>query len=245
MSQPSIRVTNRLSTSRSVISAIETHGPVVAAAIAAVAPKLGGAQCLALFAALAATLKDATDELQAAELTYGAEQADDDAPRTRRDAATDHGASIAGKGRDALVGAFGDAAAARYGLAGTIPHDPPQLLAVLKTSDGLLQAYPAKARTDFGHEIDTEAIRLVLAAAAQELSNALDGVTTEARELQVTLVDRDRKLAAWQTVYVGVAGAVEGLFRLAGEGRLADYLRPTVRKVSGEDVAEAVVPSPA
>lgn len=242
MSQPSVRVTNRVSTARTVTAAIDTQGPRVAAAVAKVAEDLDEQRCLAFMADLSKVLKRRTDELEASELAYANEVTDDDAPRKARDAAIERGAAVVTNSRAALVSGLGDAAAAKYGLAGPTPRDPGQLLATLKTCADLLKNYPAKGRDAFDRETDTEVVRKVVAGAADELGAAMGTVASEARELQMTLVDRDRDLDKWQVAYVGVGGIIEGMFRLAGENRLADYLRPTARKTTGDDVAPADAP---
>ena len=242
MSQPSVRVTNCISTARTVTSAIDKQGPRVAAAIGQIGAELDEQRCLGLIAVLSTLLKRKTNELKGSELACANETTDDDAPRLARDTAVDRGIAIAISSRAALVAGLGDAAAGKYGLAGATPRDSAQLLAVLNTSAGLLERNPPKGRDAFDRETDTEVVCKVIAGVAAELSTAIGSVADEARELQMTLVDRDRELIEWQVAYVCAGGVIEGLFRLAGEERLADYLRPTARKTSGDDVGPVDAP---
>lgn len=242
MIQPSVRVANRVATANSILAAVREQGPIVAAAIGKDGEELDEARCLALLADLAAILKRRTDALSAADLQYGAEQADDAAPRAARDEAVGAGVEAAISCRAALVSGLGEAAAAKYGLAGATPHDPAELLTVLNRSAGLLALAPARGTDKFGREITTEMIGKVISDAAAKLGAATGAVESEARELQVALVARDRKLQAWQQAYVGIGGIIEGLFRLAGEDRFADYLRPTARKTTGDETPPAAGP---
>jgi hypothetical protein len=57
---------------------------------------------------------------------------------------------------------------------------------------------------------------------------------------------RDRAVAAWSDAYQGTATALEGFYRCAGWKELAEKVRPTVRKLRGEEagVDEVETPKP-
>jgi hypothetical protein len=67
----------------------------------------------------------------------------------------------------------------------------------------------------------------------------LDGLIAdddrEARELEDAYALRDRAVAAWSDAYQGTASALEGLYRRAGWKELAEKVRPTIRKLRGEE----------
>ncbi len=244
--KPSARVAARIQTARAVTKAIDLHAPRVVVALAATAPALPGEVITAVLAGASATLKTATASLEGAEQLYAAEQADDQGPRERRDAATDAGVTTMQLARAALLAGLGAGAPQAYGVAGELRRDPTQVLPALRNAARMLNDKPQENKDAFGNVFSTAGVLVAVNAAAQALDLAMDGVATEARELQGALVDRDNALAAWQQAYVFAAGIGEHFFRLAGEVRLAEYLRPTVRKTTGEEAAapEPPVPEP-
>jgi hypothetical protein len=76
----------------------------------------------------------------------------------------------------------------------------------------------------------------------------LDGLVAdddrEARELEDAFALRDRAIATWSDAYQGTATALEGLYRRAGWKELAEKVRPTARKVRGEDPGEGDAETP-
>ncbi|MBM4344316.1 MAG: hypothetical protein FJ100_13180 [Deltaproteobacteria bacterium] len=245
MAKPSARVAARIQSARTVGAAIDTQSARVAQAFDRAVPEVGANVALAALLGAGAALGRATADLDAKESAYAAELSDDDAPRAWRDAAVARGIATLGAARRAVEAGVGEGGAAAYGLAGDAPRDGPKLLAVLRAAERLLAATPKQVSDPFGNPFNTESVRPAIGEAATELDAALTGVATEAREAQVALVDRDRALDNWQAIYVFAAGVAEVIFRAAGEGRLADHLRPTTRKASGEDVVEPLPPEPA
>jgi hypothetical protein len=55
---------------------------------------------------------------------------------------------------------------------------------------------------------------------------------------------RDRAITAWSDAYQGTATALEGLYRRAGWKELAEKVRPTIRKLRGDDAGADDVETP-
>lgn len=244
MSKTSLRVVNRLRTSRTVRASIAVHGPTVVAALPEHPGELTRDQALALLTAAEAGLARADRELEASEHAYTAEQGDDPAVRERRDASVERAYGLLVRVRSAVHQTLGEAGLARYGLQGETPRDPAQLLAHGRNVLQLLDRHPLQQAGDLGGTFDTASIRLALGPGVADLDAALQAVATETRELQQALATRDRALAAWQDAYVAVATLVEGVYRLAGARTLAERIRPTTARAAGEEADVEPLPAP-
>ena len=96
----------------------------------------------------------------------------------------------------------------------------------------------------FGSSFDTKTAALALDQKVQDLASHINDDDREARELETALGQRDRAAATRSNSYQGTATALEGLYRQAGFKDLADKVRPTQRKLRGEDAgAELDTPS--
>lgn len=244
-------IENRLIVSRKVIAAATTHGPGLATVLAekALAAKGEGeapkaAVFKAMFASLAAMLTSATDALEAAELAYTAEQADDVAPRTARDKAKERLLSLMVKLGSTVEDAMGADALKSYGLSGDTPRAPKALSSYVGNVIHLMTKNPASVTTDVGGKYSTATTVAILQERKAELDAALKDVDREARELEGSLGKRDQTMERWAEAYQGIANSLTGLFRLAGRKDLAERVRPSSRTVSGEDSGPAEAAEP-
>ena len=99
-----------------------------------------------------------------------------------------------------------------------------------------------KAAAKKGRKLDFAALAEDLQVHITALEAALKDIKREEREAEQALTKRDAAVAAFETVYTGVAEIAAGLLELAGQGDLASRVKPTVRRRAGLDLP-AVEPS--
>ncbi len=244
MADVSKLVSERIAITRTLTSSISVHGAEVAPAIddalfSGSPPP--GFTALVLLQALGAAAQRAVDDLSATNQAHAAELADDGEPRAARDGARDElRAGLIGI-RSTLSGVYGATLLAAYGLAGETPSEAEHLIEAASTTEGLLRNRPlTEAPKQEGVSVDPKALADSLKARVEALRAALGDVRREEREAQVTLQRRNAATATWNKVYQGVADTLTGLFELAGEGELADRVRPTARRRAGLTEAEDV-----
>lgn len=245
VSKLSKQVENRLIVSGKVVASARAHGGEVAKALAARAEAALGAgkaptasEFEGVIGALAATLEAAAGSMKVAELAYTAEQADDAAPRAQREKAAAEGFALMVKVRALVESALGDEGLRTYGLTGETPRPARALSSHLENVLSLLAKRPASVATELGTAFDSSAVAAAIGPKQGALSAALKDVDREARELEEALGKRDMAIEAWVDAYQGTATAFEGMCRAAGRRDLAERVRPTSRRVSGEDAGE-------
>lgn len=239
MSSASKLVTNRLAAARYVISAAQVHGAAVARAIATDVPGLSEAQARHVIERLTARLTEASARLEQAEGEYTREQSDDPAVRQQRDASATALAELLTGMRQLLLDHVSDTAVRVYGLNNPTPATADALLVTGANTLRLLQTHPLDLPKRPWLQVDGAALASEVARHVDALRSALEGLRIEERELQAAKSARDAALEDWTRVYVGVAGTLESLFRLAGRTELAARLRPTNRRASGQVAPEA------
>ena len=140
---------------------------------------------------------------------------------------------------------MGASALATYGLSTESPRVPAKLLQYTKTVARLLGEHPAVVLSPLGSTFDTSAAMQSVVKQCNQLEAAVGDDHREAREAETALAARDRASAAWSDAYQGTSTALEGLYRLAGYGDLAEKVRPTQRKVRGDDEGADLEAAPA
>jgi hypothetical protein len=230
------QVTVRQKTSGSVGSTVEQYaerleagilavmgpaevGPEVAAAAAVLAS--GAARVLAR----SATVMVAADEAHAVEL------ADDQGLRDDRDRDLVGVRSFLVDLRECVTGVYGEAATRAVGFKGPTPEDPVVLVRVAgEVVAGLRREPTLLPKPRFGLAgIDRPALATELEARAARLAAAIEALTKDARENQVTLTARDGAMGAHDVTFSRVANFLTALYALAGEPELADRVRPSPR----------------
>jgi hypothetical protein len=186
----------------------------------------------------AAALDRAAEVMKTAELSYTAEQADDVAPRDKRDALTTEAFGLMVRLRSAVEDALGAKGLSTYGLSGETPRMPRTLVVHMDNVLSLMSKQPASVTTALGGTFDTATLVTALSPKRAALEAVLKDLDREERELEGALVKRDKTVERWTEVYQGVATALSGLFRLAGRKDLAERVRPTSRRVSGEETGD-------
>jgi len=251
MSRLSEQVQNQIRVSEKVIASAHTHAGKVAPALAEQANKVQGKNTKATAEAFTAVILAAADglahaaaELREREQNLAAERADDGPVRAARDNATTEVSGLVTLLRSTVEDHMGTAALATYGLGGDTPRAPAKLLNLAQNVAQLLEQNPAKVTSPFGTSFDTKTAAQVLKAKAAELAAHIKDDDREARELETAMSDRDRAAAAWVNAYQGTASMLEGLYRQAGLKDLADKVRPTQRRLRGEDAGADAAEAP-
>jgi len=242
MAELSVQVQNKLNVADKVIASARTHGPKVATILAERALAVQGPttkvtveSVTEVIGAIADGVAHANTELRNSELNYFAEKADDTPVRIAREGSVTSVANILAQLRTNIDGTFGPAATAQYGLVGEIPRTPHKLVTYTNNVVKQLQDNPRQVTTAFGASFDTVPAAAAVQAKLAELMGIIKDDNREARELEEAQTARNRAVDAWANAYQGAASFLEGLFRTAGYAELADRVRPTQRKVRGED----------
>lgn len=251
MAQLSIQIQNQLSVAEKVIASAKTHGPSMSILLAARAKEVQGDGTKAtveafeaVFSALADGLAKSNSDLRDAEMGYFAEKADDAPIRAARDAAVSDLCAMLAQLRGNIEGTLGPQDAIKYGLVGDVPRVPHKLVTYTKNVVKQLEDHPQKTTTALGASFDTAPAAAAVKNKLQALATHVDDDNREARELEQAQLKRNRAAEAWSDAYQGAATTFEGLYRAAGHAELADKVRPTLRKMRGEDPGEEVEAPP-
>ncbi|MDI1450185.1 hypothetical protein [Polyangium sp. 6x1] len=234
MSKVGEQVQNQIRVSDKVVASARAHGAAVAEILAARSQATKQAYA-SIFESLADGLARAASELGKAEEDLAAERADDGPVRASRDAAATALATLLGLLRRTIEDHMGAAALATYGLSTESPRVPAKLLQYTKTVARLLGEHPVVVVSPLGSTFNASVAQQSVIKQCNQLEAAVGDDHREARELETALAARDRAAAAWSDVYQGTASTLEGLYRLAGYRDLAEKVRPTQRKIRGED----------
>ncbi len=242
MAEISVQVQNKLSVAEKVVASARTHGPKVAAIIADRAKAIQGPDTKATVAAVEAVilaiadgLVHANTVLRDAETNYFSEKADDAPVRAARDSAVVIVANVLAQLSIAIEGTFGAPALIQYGLAGDIPRTPHKLVSYTGNVVTQLNAHPQQVTNSFGASFDTAIAAAAVKTKLDALTKLVNDDNREARELEEAQTTRNRALDAWSDAYQGAASTLEGLYRTAGYAELAERVRPTQRKLRGDD----------
>jgi hypothetical protein len=235
-------VQNRVATGNAVAASAEHNaaavGTMVEARLAPWIADLGPGTVEKIIAGLGSLLESSGATMIAAEKDYVEELADDVAPRNERDAADSEGRMLWASMQRAVADAFGDEGLRSYAMAAPLPTTPAELAERLAMTIDFLKKKPARGKDLLDNEVDTAKLAAKLAAVHARLAGALKKLVKEERERQTAIGRRDAAVAAWARDYQAVANALVGLYLLAGERGAAEWLRPTVRRTTGSDVAE-------
>lgn len=171
------------------------------------------------------------DAMLAADEAHERELGDDNAPRAARDAAQQTLYKLVVEMRDQVQSVLKDAGLEKLGMKDPSPPTPDRLAAyarsvISKLGDPKITLPTPTRRTA---TIDREAMREEIAEALEPLTVALQDVTRETKEAEVTLVARQKSIAEYDAVFAETAALYEALFRAAGMNEIADRVRPSKR----------------
>jgi len=247
MAELSVQVQNKLSVAEKVVASARTHGPKVAVIIADRAKAIQGpgtkvtAKAVeAVIFAIADGVVHANTELRDAELTYFGEKADDAPIKVARDLAVTRVADVLAQLRTAIEGTLGAPAAAQYGIVGDIPRTPHKLVSYTTNIVKQLEDNPRQVTTPLGASFNTAPAAVAVKATLDDLVKLVNDDNRETRELEEAQTARNRAVDAWSDTYQGAASTFEGLYRTAGYVELAERVRPTHRKLRGEDPGDDI-----
>jgi len=245
MSNVSEQLQNRILGSEKVVASARTHGSNIAKELAQQAIEVEGPATPATKNAFEAVifslgngLEHSTNIMRLAEQAVAAEKADDGPVRQKRDDAMGELITLLTRIRSTIEDQLGAVGLTQYGLAGETSRVPRKVVEQVRNVVQLFEKTPVKLASPFGASFDSAIAVQVLTTKATALDGLMMDDDREARELEDAFAKRDRAVAAWSDVYQGTASALEGLFRRAGWKELAEKVRPTARKVRGEE-AEA------
>lgn len=242
MSNIGEQLQNRVRVSDKVVASARTHGVKIAAILAEQAIVVEGASTpataeafKAVIFSLANGLEHATKSMRGAEQVVAAEKADDGAIRTKRDDAASELANLLIRLRSTIEDHLGAEGLKTYGLTGETSRVPRKVLENAQNVVQLLEKAPVQLTSPFGSSFHSAAAASTLGAKVMALHGLVADDDREARELEDAFAMRDRAVAAWSDAYQGAATALEGLYRRAGWKELAEKVRPTARKLRGEE----------
>ena len=182
-----------------------------------------------------------------ADQAHSRELGDDPAVRDERDLAKGAVLSLVTSIRLSLTSRFGQDFGGRLGAFGPSPESPSDVVSWgRKVHDALaslrLPAADLDADNDEVGTFSKETALRKLEERLMRLERALADVAREGREAEATQVQKDKAIAAYDRTFSLSAGLLEVLLRFAGEGALADKVRPSTRRPG--TTAQATAPEP-
>jgi len=247
MSQPSKLIADRVAISRTVLASLNEHTPEIAKELEALLFPEGTPKSLTtadFLHALRDVLSRSTEAMFAADLAHTRELADDDAPRALAEERIEVLRALLLSLRTTLASTYGVPVAAAYGIPSQIPDDTEVLIRVASTVERLLRERPLIEPPKIKSlAIAPLAVSEDLGFAIVDLKRALADVAREKREAIVSQSTKNLSMARWQSMYQGVTEAACGLYALAGQGALAEGIRPTARRLAGLPEEEDAAPS--
>jgi hypothetical protein len=239
------QVLQRLRASRMVVQVADTHRTSLANQLQQLfsdqVPGEDPANWEQAIQLLGKLLQKATQSMEQAEQVHQAEIADDLAPRVQRDDAAAELYRLLIQFRDALRVVYGENVLQTMGFKGNTPQDPLHLQQLTHQVQAGLSKLPSNpANMDVVH-FDFPKMVEKLTEPLARLTQAMDDVTRESRELEITQRQKQRTMDNHDRTYGSVATVLSHLFVLASEPELADRVRPTMRR-SSSGQEEPVLP---
>ena len=236
---PTKETTARKKSATAVVSSIETHAEAAGKALAPlfkgvlkkgeVAPDM--AFVLTVFGRVLARDNDAA---VAADDAHESEKADDDLPRTTRDAAAIKVRDACTHARDGVDTVYGASALKLLGMA-TPPPSATDGAGLARWAEGAVGkltdakvVLPAPQKR--GVSVDRKALAEDITDQLSVLSGALKDVERERRELEGTQVAKNRAIEQNDATFSIVANLATAVLRAAGMPEQADKVRPSARR---------------
>ncbi|MFP4417825.1 MAG: hypothetical protein ACLFSB_11190 [Chitinispirillaceae bacterium] len=239
MTTVSRMVANRAGHSRYIDNAITVHGPECGEALdkkleAIVGPLPFRTYDFLMY--LNKYLKNCMQVMYKADENLGLEIDDDSKYRDNRDHNVDSVRNLMIKLKTIIEMTYGEDVAVEYGLIGeTVSSIELLIKQAFKTATHLETNPDLGPTLDNLPAIDAAALGRTLRALAEAAKVSLDTVNREEREYQKALRDRDIAVEDWKKGYVNIGRITSAIYSLAGYDKLADRVRPSYRKASGEE----------
>ena len=187
---------------------------------------------------LLALLERITADFEAANEGVTTDTAQDISAREDRTNTSSTLLKIISGGRARIRESLGEDALRIYGLDAPPPRDSDGLKHYTSQVITLLGDNPQKASDLFGGEFDTATVEAALEQRYQEFSAAMDTVEREKRETQAARATRDESELIFDTVLLNTANVLASHLRMAGLDVLAERIRPTFARTSGDTEVE-------
>lgn len=246
MTKKSKLIDNRLQSTGKVVRAVTTHSSEAAKALATLATEAEGQNTAAneqffvtLFQFTANVLGFRAKQLDNAELAVVGERSDDVDLRALRDSLEAQLRAMLVRMRSNISDSIGATGLQTYGFGQPVPDTAYALASYGENASILLAQKPFAISVD-GVTYDGALMGQALGAKAAAFRQSLVELEKEAQELVNELGKRDAMVELWADGYQGAADIATGLYRLIGKKHLADRVRPTIRTLSGEEVAPEV-----
>jgi hypothetical protein len=246
-------VADRVSISKTVIAAIDNHGPEVVPIL----EKLlfpGGAPAnldmAGFLGAIRQHLAQTTEKLVNDDTLHALELLDDDPHRRERDESVVELRALLVSFRSTFTTNYGPEVASAYGLGAAIPEEANVLVLLAANVEELLRTR-ALTETSKKKSLTVNPIDAAddIKASRESVETALAHVERERRESQLTQAAKNDSMDDWSIAYPRSADVIAALFALAGRDELAHAVRPTARRRAGlpesPDAPDAPPPAPA
>jgi hypothetical protein len=227
-------VNDRQRATRIVVEAALTHAGAVGARLDQVlAPPLleeGSGGTAGMIRRLGRTLLASAEELVAADRAHEAEKADDTSVRRELEEAIEAVYREVVDFRTALEAVGGVEATVNAGLTGITPREPIALGRLARALHDALPRLATVPATRRGLTFDPMSYTDPLDETTERLERAQAALRREERELEATLMIKNRVMATHDARFLSIARLLESLFRLAGFEELANRVRPSARR---------------
>lgn len=191
-------------------------------------------------------LERLTGEFELSITTLARESAEDMLAREKRDSLHQTVSKMLVGARTRMRDSFDETETRAFRLNGRTPTSHEGVLRYASDVVALMEGNPRTATDAFGATFDTQVMVAALRPAVEMYRQALQDVTREQRETQQARAARTLAEDQFRDGLVNIAAIVESYLRMAGLDELADRVRPTLARTSGEGEAELpATPAPA
>jgi hypothetical protein len=231
-------VTDYLKSARDLAAALRAHRQGVAEQMQTLlSPVLAKGESLPdaglLLELLARRVDHAADDLETADKAHNEELSDDAEPRRRRDEAAEQLRAELLKVKRTLQTLFGNDAPATFKLPPELSHDPAVIWrAGADVAEALEKKTLPKPQDDGIKEVSAAPWIARLKKPLKRLDAASKDVAREVREAELTLVAKNRALAAFEVAFGAGAAAGWGLLTAVDEKEHAKRISLSPRRTS-------------
>jgi hypothetical protein len=176
------------------------------------------------------------------------ESTEDILAREGRDTAHQTLARLLGGTRTRMRDSFSETEMRAFRLRARNPTSYEGMLRYASDVVALMEQNPRTVKDAFGATMDTQVMAAALRPAVETYRDALDAVEREQRETQQARAARTEAEEKFRDGLVNIAAIVEAYLRMAGLDELADRVRPTLARTTGEaesDLPVTTEPAPA
>lgn len=186
-------------------------------------------------------LERLTGEFEASIIALAKESTEDILAREERDTARQALARLLGGTRTRMRDSFGETEMRAFRLRARNPASHEGMLRYASDVVALMEQNRRTATDAFGATFDTEVMAAALRPAVESYRQTIADVSREQRETQQARAARTLTEERFRDALVNIAAIVEAYLRMAGMDDLADRVRPTLARTSGE--AEGDLPA--